>query len=119
MVVWVGGYGWIVKLDNGAPRNIRFDDIEVLPETPVLVSIVYPFGTAFKIRVHAAYWCCIESTEYSCSVEFTKAASLDQIQLQRERRSNVTQLVSVGQGLPLFNPGRDLATNTLLTRTAS
>jgi hypothetical protein len=75
----VGGYGWIVKLDKGAPRNIRIDDMKVLPETPMLVSIAYPIGTAFNISAHAADWCYNESMEYSCAVKFTKAASLDQV----------------------------------------
>jgi hypothetical protein len=75
----VGGYGWIVKLDKGAPRNIYIYNIEVLPETPMLVSIAYPIGTTFKISAHAADWCYNESTEYSCSAEFTKATTLDQV----------------------------------------
>jgi hypothetical protein len=38
----VGGYAWIVELNQGAPRNLRIEDVEVLPETPLIISIAYP-----------------------------------------------------------------------------
>jgi hypothetical protein len=35
----VGGYGWILELKGGAPRNLRIQNVEVLPETPLLITI--------------------------------------------------------------------------------
>lgn len=75
----VGGFGWILELDGGAPRNVRIENVEVLPETPLLISIAYPVGTTFTITAHAADWCWTGSKEYSCSEVFTKAGSLKQV----------------------------------------
>jgi hypothetical protein len=77
----VGGYGWILKLDGGAPRNLRFETVEVLPETPMLISIAYPLGTSFAIVAHAAPWCWTGSTQYSCSEVFTPASSLTDVRI--------------------------------------
>jgi hypothetical protein len=74
----VGGYGWILEFDGGAPREIKFKDVEVLPETPLIMSIAYPPGTTFTIIVRAAYWCW-ESTGVKCSETFTLASSLQQV----------------------------------------
>lgn len=75
----VGGYGWVLELDRGPPRNIRFEQIEVLPETPMLLSIPYPPGTSFTITAHGAPWCWTAGDTYSCSETFQEVNSLDQV----------------------------------------
>jgi hypothetical protein len=75
----VGGYAWILELDGGAPRNLRLDDVEVLPETPMIISIAYPVGTTVNITVHAPTWCWKGSAQFSCAQSFTEAASLPQV----------------------------------------
>lgn len=75
----VGGYGWILELNGGAPRTLLIQDIEVLPETPLLVSIAYPNGTTFNVTMHAPSWCWKGSTTFSCSEIFSKVGSLEQV----------------------------------------
>ena len=75
----VGGFGWILELNGGAPRSVHIDTVEVLPETPLLVSIAYPVGTLFTIAAHAAPWCWTGSNVYLCSETFTKAGSLKEV----------------------------------------
>lgn len=74
----VGGYGWILEFDGGAPKEITFKDVEVLPETPLIMSIAYPLGTKFNITVRAADWCYGTAT-VKCSETFTLAPSLQQV----------------------------------------
>ena len=75
----VGGFGWILELNGGAPRNVRIETVEVLPETPMLASIAYPPGTTFDITAHAADWCWTGSTQYVCSIKFSLTTSLQQV----------------------------------------
>jgi hypothetical protein len=72
----VNGYAWIVELNSGAPRNLRIEAVEVLPETPMLISVAYPVGTTISITAKASDWCWQGSSEYTCSQSYTKAASL-------------------------------------------
>merc|ERR1711862_379491 len=37
-----GGFGWLLKLNNGAPHTIKLDFIEVSPDSPLMLSIAYP-----------------------------------------------------------------------------
>jgi hypothetical protein len=53
----VNGYGWIVELKKGAPRKLRISAVEVLPETPLLISIAYPAGTTVNMTANAAATC--------------------------------------------------------------
>jgi hypothetical protein len=75
----VNGYAWIVELTRGAPRNLRIDYVEVLPETPLLICIAYPVGTTINITAHAASWCWKGSKDFTCAEAFTKAASLQEV----------------------------------------
>lgn len=74
----VGGFGWILDLDAGPPREIRFDLIEVLPETPLMLSIPYPPGTSFTLTAHAA-WCSEDGGQFSCSETFRPVGSIEQV----------------------------------------
>ena len=74
----VGGYGWIIEFDSAVPRVIKFVEIEVLPDTPMLVRIPYPAGTTFKITAHAAPWCS-ENADYTCREEFEQVATVEQV----------------------------------------
>jgi hypothetical protein len=75
----VGGYAWIVELDQGAPRNLRIEDVEVLPETPLIISIAYPARTTVTITANAPDWCWKGSKDFTCSEVFTQAASLQAV----------------------------------------
>ena len=65
----VGGFGWLLNLNAGAPKSITFPEVVVLPDTPSILSIPYPKGTAFTITATAPSWCSIE-TSYSCQQQF-------------------------------------------------
>lgn len=52
----VGGFGWVLHLDAGAPKSLKLQNIEVDPATPLLLSIAYPPGTSFTIKA-IARWC--------------------------------------------------------------
>ena len=64
----VGGYGWLLELDGGAPRKMTLSQVEVDPATPLLLSVAYPLGTMFRITASAPAWCSLlEDARYSCS----------------------------------------------------
>jgi hypothetical protein len=75
----VNGYGWIVELNKGAPRNLRITAVEVLPETPLLISIAYPAGTTINMTANAASSCWNSTKNVTCTEVFTKAASLQEV----------------------------------------
>lgn len=75
----VGGFGWILELDNGAPKELNITHVEVLPETPLLLSIPYPVGTTFNIGIKTPRWCNTGASEYSCTGEFKSANSVDEV----------------------------------------
>jgi hypothetical protein len=74
----VGGFGWLLTLNQGAPRTISFQDLEVQPETTMLLTIVYPLGTTFNITAHAAEWCSPDES-YTCLETFELVNSMDQV----------------------------------------
>ena len=76
----VGGFGWLLTLDYGAPHTVRINEIELLPETPLVLGIAYPPGTSFNITAHAAY--CERSQNerrYACDEVFTSVWSAAQV----------------------------------------
>ena len=74
----IGGYGWILNMDGGAPRDLNITDIEVAPGDVLLLSIAYPVGTVFTVTANAESWCRPRST-ISCQEFFTRASSLDEV----------------------------------------
>lgn len=74
----VGGFGWKLRLDAGAPKQISFDLIEVDPDTPLLLSIAYPVGTTFTISAHAGDWCTDRET-IKCSAQFVPLNSVEEV----------------------------------------
>jgi hypothetical protein len=69
-----GGFGWKLELFHGAPRYIQFSEVEVDPDTPLLLSIAYPRGTTFMLTAYAEY--CIPSLQYSCQERFQEVQSI-------------------------------------------
>lgn len=74
----VGGYGWLLSLNGGAPKMIQLHHIAVLPNTPMILTIPYPQGTTFTISAKSA-GCKAVSGVYTCQAQFTQAASIDQV----------------------------------------
>ena len=75
----IGGYGWILKLNGGAPRDLNITDIEVAPGDTMMLSIPYPVGTVFSVSANAEDWCNPRAGSVSCREEFTAASSIDQV----------------------------------------
>jgi len=73
----VGGFGWKLDLTQGPPKSVRFEQIEVDPSTPLLLSISYPIGTSFTIEAVAAY--CSDSASYSCTERFHQVSSVEEV----------------------------------------
>lgn len=73
----VGGFGWLLQLDGGAPHTLSMSAIEVLPNTPLLLGIAYPKGTSFTITANAAY--CSPSVKHSCVETFKPVGSVSQV----------------------------------------
>jgi hypothetical protein len=64
----VGGFGWKLELDRGAPKSIFIAEVEVDPATPLLLSITYPAGTSFNITALASN--CNASATHTCEEVF-------------------------------------------------
>ena len=45
----VGGFGWILKINQGAPKSLIIQYIEVRWSNPLLLHIQYPIGTSVTI----------------------------------------------------------------------
>ena len=73
----VGGFGWKLELNKGAPKSIRFSEIEVDPATPLLLSIAYPPNTKFNITANALR--CTSSIRYTCKETFRQVASVAEV----------------------------------------
>jgi hypothetical protein len=71
----VGGFGWKIELDKGAPKSIRISQVEVDPATHLLVSIAYPPGTSFQIGAYA-HSSCIKTATYTCHQNFYQVDSV-------------------------------------------
>jgi len=77
----VGGFGWALSLYDGAPKNLRIDQVEVDSTTPLMLAISYPPGTSFSITAHAAY--CSQSTTKSCTEIFQEADSVQHVRFSQ------------------------------------
>lgn len=73
-----GGFGWLLKLNDGAPKELKISEVEVLPETPLLFSVQYPLGTSVSVKAKAAWWC-TESCSTSCEETFKEVASVTDV----------------------------------------
>jgi len=73
----VGGYGWMMELDDGAPKNLRIDFVEVKDDTPMLLGIRYPPGTGVTIVANAAY--CSPNNSYTCQETFHSVGSIEEV----------------------------------------
>lgn len=53
--------------------------MEVLRETPLLISIAYPVNTTFTITAGLPDWCWNGNPDFPCSQTFTAAARLEEV----------------------------------------
>jgi hypothetical protein len=73
----VGGFGWYLRLDKGAPKNLTLREIEVDPSTPMMLSVSYPKGTMFNITAYA--YNCVPTKIYACYSKFKQVDSLEKV----------------------------------------
>ena len=59
----VGGFAWLLQLQDGPPKNLKIDNIEVDSKTPLILAIPYESETSFSITAYAAYCSGEECTE--------------------------------------------------------
>jgi len=72
-----GGYGWLLDLDGGSPKSLKIEQVEVDPDTPLMLAIAYPPESGFEIKAHAAY--CSPGNSYSCKEDFKKVGSITDV----------------------------------------
>merc|ERR1712157_347249 len=71
------GFGWLLELNDGAPHSLKLELVEVLPDSPLMLSIAYPSGTNFEITYNAAW--CSPSSSYSCKETVQSVNSVNDV----------------------------------------
>lgn len=71
-----GGFGWVLQLDDGSPKQLEIDQVEVDASTPLMLAIPYPAGTTFSITAHSDPWC-HSGSSYTCAEDFVSVDSVD------------------------------------------
>ena len=74
-----GGFAWMMQLNDGSPKNLRIDQIEVHPDSPLILALPYPTGTSFSITANAYQWCNQNDQYLSCQEIFTEVDSLAKV----------------------------------------
>jgi len=77
----IGGFGWLLNLEDGPPKSLAIDQIEVDAATPLMLAIPYPEGTAFSISANGA-WCWASST-VSCVESFQAVDSVAKVRFSQ------------------------------------
>jgi hypothetical protein len=72
----IGGFGWLLTLNSGAPRTLILEQMEIDPSSILMLSIPYPPGTTFTITANTPWWCWVDS-DYSCQATFTAVNSME------------------------------------------
>lgn len=72
-----GGFGWLVNIDQGPPKQLIIDEVEIDPSTMLLLTITYPAGTKFTIKLEADD--CTNTDNFSCSEHFYQVNSIERV----------------------------------------
>lgn len=73
-----GGYGWYFEFNRGAPKEITFSNMEIDPESVLVVSIPYPTGITFTITAESSR-CNVEEGKYTCLETFEKTSDIEEV----------------------------------------
>jgi hypothetical protein len=85
----VGGFGWYLRLVNGkAPKRVEISQVEVDPDTPMVLSIAYPPGSTFTVRAEAAW--CSPDAQFSCTQAFSLVSSVTDVRRSLGNSYHVT-----------------------------
>jgi len=68
-----GGFGWVLGMNQGAPKTMQIQYIEARSDNPLLLHIAYPPFTNVTITANAAW--CTASVSYSCQEVFKRVNS--------------------------------------------
>ena len=77
----LGGFGWHLRFDVGAPKRLGIKRIQVPHDTKLLLSIAYPLNvTVASVVAHAPSWC-LEwaSATRHCSTAFMRVGSVAEV----------------------------------------
>jgi hypothetical protein len=83
-----GGFGWLFSLNEGAPKELKIMQTEVLPDTPLLFSVQYPVGTSVSVIAKGVDWCW-STCDYPCEEIFQP---VDSVEAVRNSPGNVYHL---------------------------
>ena len=72
-----GGFGWLLSLDGGSPRNLNINLFEVYPDSPMVLAIQYPIGATVEVSAEARY--CSEEWGRKCREVYSSAASVQEV----------------------------------------
>ena len=92
----LGGFGWHLRWDQGSPRKLCFERVQVGANTQLLISLAYPTSSvsaaSFTVKANAPSWC---STSWgdSCSQTFSQVTSIGAV---RASAGNVWHYDSAG-----------------------
>jgi len=75
----IGGYGWLLRLLKGAPKDLNLTDFEIPPESPLILGLFYPKGTSISITAFADWCYASDSPYYTCSEVFHAVNSHDEV----------------------------------------
>jgi hypothetical protein len=75
----IGGFGWLLKLSNGAPRVLTLTNFEIPPESPLIFGLFYPKGASVTVTAFSDWCYASDSPYYTCSQVFTAVSSHDQV----------------------------------------
>mmetsp|Transcript_34775 Transcript_34775/g.49368 ORF Transcript_34775/g.49368 Transcript_34775/m.49368 type:complete len:153 (+) Transcript_34775:142-600(+) len=69
---------WLdVELNQGLSKTLKIEVIPVRPETPMLLSVVYPKSTSCVITINSAWW--TPQPQYSCQKQYTQINAVDEV----------------------------------------
>ena len=74
----IGGFGWHLRIDAGAPRVLRVSRMQIPSTSVAILSIAYPVGTTFNIYAQAPSWCSSNAGR-TCYWSFTAVGSLSAV----------------------------------------
>ena len=76
----IGGYGWLLTFNRGAPRELLLTKTEIDPKSVLLLHIPYPVGTVFDIQAgRLTSGCANFGAGYTCIETMQSVSSVEQV----------------------------------------
>ena len=74
-----GGYGWFISFIGNSPRSLSLTEIEIDPDSPLILRIPYPQGTTFQVTAKASQWCNPVAGKWACEIGFAQVSTVDAV----------------------------------------